>query len=158
MRLTAPRLMTAAASAVVAVGLVTSAVERSQALLGYSVAGLVGVAVGWVVLFHDDRSPVGPAVAWTVAAIAGVSLYGVLLGNFPWSTAMWPFNLAGVLALLLVFPDGARPGRPWSALPWAFLAAEARVADHPVGVNASERKSHWFAASDVAPWTSDTSL
>ena len=116
--------MTVAASAVVAAGLVIGVVERSQALLGYSVASVVGIAVGWVVLVHNDRSPVGPAVAWTVAAIAGVSLYGVLLGNLPWSTGLWPFNLAGVFALLLVFPDGRRPGKLWSALPWAFLSAE----------------------------------
>ncbi len=116
--------MTVAASAVVAAGVATGIAERSEALLGFSVAGVVAVAVGWVILLHDDRSWVGPAVAWTVAAVAGVSLVGVLFGEVPWSTGIWAFNLAGVFVLLLVFPDGPRPGKLWPKLPWAFLTAE----------------------------------
>ena len=122
--LAVPRLLTAAASAVVAAGVVTGAVDRSQPLLLYSIAGAVGVAAGWVVVRHDARSPVGPALAWSAAAIILVSLHGVLLGNLPWAVGIWPVNLAGVFALLLVFPDGARPGKLWHALPWAFAASE----------------------------------
>ena len=124
MTLTIPRLVTAAASATVVAGVVTGAVEGADLLLVFSVAAIVGVTVGWVIVRRDARSPVGPAVAWSVAAIAAVNLHNVLGSHLPWSTALWPFNLAGVFALLLVFPDGPRPGRLWFALPWAFLSAE----------------------------------
>jgi signal transduction histidine kinase len=119
---TAPRLMTLAASVVLAAGVVTGIVERSNQLVAVSAAGLVAGAVGWVVVLHDARSPVGPAVAWSAAAIVAVSLDGAV-GDLPWSTGIWPLNLAGVFALLLVFPDGTRQGRLWSALPWAFGSA-----------------------------------
>jgi hypothetical protein len=122
--LTIPRLMTVAASATVGAGVVTGVVDGSQLLLVVSVAAIVGVAVGWIIVRRDAHSPVGPSVAWSVAAIAAVNLPGVLGPHLPWSTALWPLNLAGVFALLLVFPDGPRPGRLWSTLPWAFLSAE----------------------------------
>jgi hypothetical protein len=61
-------------------------------------------------------------VPWSAAAIAAVSLHGVVGSDLPRSTGTWPFNLAGVFALLLVFPDGPLSGRPWRALPWAFAS------------------------------------
>ena len=39
------------------------------------------------------------------------------------STGLWPLDLAGLLALLLVFPDGRRPGRVWRAVPVAYAGA-----------------------------------
>ncbi len=59
---------------------------------------------------------------WSAAAVA-VSLHDALLGHVPWSTGLWPFNLAGVFALLLIFPDGPRSGGLWRALPRTFVAA-----------------------------------
>ncbi|HRD63823.1 MAG TPA: hypothetical protein PL137_23190, partial [Nocardioides sp.] len=45
------------------------------------------------------------------------------LAELPWSSGAWPLNLAGLLALMLVFPDGASSGRVWRAVPWAFGVA-----------------------------------
>jgi signal transduction histidine kinase len=39
------------------------------------------------------------------------------------STGIWPLTLAGLLALLLVFPDGRLRGRLWRAVPLAYAAA-----------------------------------
>ena len=69
---TIPRLTTLVASAVVAAGVVTGAAERSPTLLLVSGASVGGIVVGWVVVLHDADSPVGPAVAWSVAAIVAV--------------------------------------------------------------------------------------
>ncbi len=96
--------------------------------------------VGWVVVAHRPTSPVGPALAWSSASIALV-LTTELLGEsaytpdpLPLSGAarqiwvgVWPVNLAGVFALLLVFPDGRRRGWLWSALPWGFAVATLAV-------------------------------
>ncbi len=120
--MTIPRLLTVAASVVVVAALVISAVERSLALAELSVAAAFAAAVGWVIAWRDARTPVAPAAAWSVAAIVAVQLHG-RLGSIPWSTGTWPLNLAGVFALLLVFPDGPRPGRLWSTLPWTFALA-----------------------------------
>ena len=83
----------------------------------------VAVAVGWVVVRHDPTSPVGPALAWTTAAIAVITVHVGPLAELPWSSGAWPLNLAGLLALMLVFPDGRLTGWPWRAVPWAFAVA-----------------------------------
>ena len=81
------------------------------------------VAVGWVIVRHDATSSVGPALAWTTAAIAVVTAHVGPLAELPWSSGAWPLNLAGLLALMLVFPDGALSGPVWRAVPWVFGAA-----------------------------------
>jgi len=82
-----------------------------------------------------DR-PVGAALAWIGAAPAAVSAIETwgqtLLGPHPWpgATAMfilkqgvWVWNLTGLVALCLVFPDGQLSGRGWRWLPWLAIAA-----------------------------------
>lgn len=81
------------------------------------------VGVGWVVVRHDPASPVGPALAWSTAAIALTVAHVGPLADLPWSSGAWPLNLAGLLALMLVFPDGPLPGRVWRAVPWVFGVA-----------------------------------
>lgn len=123
MAITGPRVLTAAAAALVGVGLVVAAVRPSMALAAVSASALFAVSVGVVVVRRDARSPVGPAVAWSAAAIVAVVLDDELFASAPWATGLWPLNLAGVFALLLVFPDGPRPGRLWRILPWSFSLA-----------------------------------
>jgi len=99
---------------------------------------LVAVAVGWVVVARVPDSPVGPALAWTSAAVSLVALNDLLAASAYTSTPLplasfarhawvgaWPVNLAGLLALLLVFPDARRPGRVWAAVPWAYAGGTA---------------------------------
>ena len=81
------------------------------------------VVVAWLVVRHDPASPVGPALAWTTAAIAVVTAHVGRLADLPWSTGIWPANLAGLLALMLVFPGGRSEGRAWRTAPWAFAIA-----------------------------------
>jgi signal transduction histidine kinase len=145
---TASRLVTLAASAVVAAGVATGVVERSYQLLAVSAAGVVAVVVGWVVVAHDARSPVGPAVAWSGAAVAAVSLDGSV-GDLPWSTGLWPLNLAGAFALLLVFPDGPRKGRLWHAVPWAFGSAALGL---QVALWGATQDGGRVTGNEPAPW------
>lgn len=140
--------MTLAASAVVAAGLATGIAEQSYQLLAVSAAGVVSVAVGWLVVLHDGRSPVGPAVAWSGAAVAVVSLDSVA-GDLPWSTGTWPLNLAGVFALLLVFPDGLRQGRLWHALPWTFGVAALGL---QIALWGARQDGGKVTGDEPAPW------
>lgn len=145
---TVPRLLTLAASAVVGAGVATGIAEPSFQLLAVSAAGVVALAVGSVVVLHDARSPVGPAVAWSAAAVAAVSLNGAV-GDLPWSTGIWPLNLAGLLALLLVFPDGPRQGKVWYALPWAFGLAALGLQVALWGATQSDGR---VTGMEPAPW------
>lgn len=110
------RAVTSAATVVVAGGagwaLATGAWATALACLACGLA----VAAGWVVVRHDPTSPVGPALAWASAAVALVTVHELDgLAGLPWANGIWPLNLAGVVVLLLVFPDGPLPGRPWRA-------------------------------------------
>ena len=94
----------------------------------------VAVVIAWVVIYHDPRSAVAPALAWSTASIVLISgLRDIIIASADTSrplplaamlaersTGLWPLNLAGILALLLVFPDGPGRGRVWSAVPWIF--------------------------------------
>jgi signal transduction histidine kinase len=80
---------------------------------------------------------VGPALCWVGAApavVAVVEWWGdTFLGRHPWPAAeavwilaqgFWVWNLAGFVALCLVFPDGALAGQLWRRLPlFAVVAA-----------------------------------
>lgn len=57
------------------------------------------------------------------ACVAFVTGHVGPLATVPWASGFWPVNLAGLLALLLVFPSGPPAGRGWRAVPWAFGAA-----------------------------------
>ncbi len=130
------RLLAVAASAVVAVGLALGALTGAVTTLVSSAVALFAVAAAWVVVRYEPRSPVGPALAWTSASVALVTANDVLaasaytdaplpLSAFArhWWVGCWPVNLAGVLALLLVFPSGRRRGWLWSAVPWVYAVA-----------------------------------
>jgi signal transduction histidine kinase len=116
------------AAVVVAASLV---VGLSTGRTGDVLAGLAAlgsVTVGALVLARRPTAAVGPALAWCGAAPLVVVLagqYGATAdgeGAWPGAAAvaavavgLWPLNVAGLVALLLVFPDGARPGPVWRA-------------------------------------------
>lgn len=103
-----------------------------------NLALLVAVGVGWLIVLRRPHSPVGPALAWCSAAVAlsmtadyladgalGPAVAGALQNV---AVGLWPLNLAGVCALLLVFPDGRPAGRLWRFTPWLFGLAAVAVA------------------------------
>ena len=83
----------------------------------------IAVAVAWVIVRYDPTSVIGPAVAWTTAPIALVGSHVGPLAALPWSSGAWPLNVAGLLALMLVFPAGELLSARWRIVPWVFLAA-----------------------------------
>ncbi len=139
MRLVTGRVGVALAGAVVTA---TIAVGVAAGRGGDVLAGgaaLVSLGVGVLVLVHRPTSPVAPALAWCAAAplvVVLVEQYGMTAAGgrgAPGAAAaatvaagLWPLNVAGLVALLLVFPDGSRPGRRWRApallLPLAMAA------------------------------------
>ena len=124
-----PRLLTGLATATVAVaGGYAAAVSDWEALTACLACGFA-VAVAWVVVRHDRSSPVGPALAWSTASIALVAAHVGPLAALPWSTGIWPLNLAGLLALMLVFPGGSTRGPvPRAAVALFAVATVASVA------------------------------
>jgi signal transduction histidine kinase len=107
-----------------------------NALIGLTPALLLGLLVAW----RRPESPAGPALVALAAAPAltwGLEQWGA---TFPTARPLplahvgaflaggiWVFNLAGFVALCLVFPNGRLPGRYWRAVPWCFLGAAALV-------------------------------
>ena len=124
-----PRLLTGLATATVAVaGGYAAAVSDWEALTACLACGFA-VAVAWVVVRHDRSSPVGPALAWSTASIALVAAHVGPLAGLPWSSGIWPLNLAGLLALMLVFPGGSTRGPvPRAAVALFAVATVASVA------------------------------
>ena len=99
--------------------------------------GLVPLALGWLIAVRAPAGPVGAAVAWLAASLLVVPALEAW-GRAPWpgadflaalSVVAWPWQLAGFLVLLLVFPDGLLPGRRW-----AVVAAGIPVSALAVGV------------------------
>ena len=93
----------------------------------------IPVMAGWVVIRHVPTSPTGPALAWTGGAISLVNARDVIAASdvtehpLPLAaqvasatTGLWPLELAGVLALLLLFPDGGLRGWAWRLIPWVY--------------------------------------
>ena len=120
----AARLLTGgAAVAIVALGTV-SVVRNDPGRLLETALCAGAVVVGAVLVRREPRSPVGPALAWTTGSLAFVGIHD-LLPELPWSVGVWPVNLAGLFALLLVFPAGRRPGLTWRLAPWLFVIASA---------------------------------
>lgn len=124
----AVRVVTGAATAVVVVCLGAGVVAGSEEGVVTGCLALVPVAVAWVVVRNRHESPVGPALAWTSGSIALPTLAsmapsGSMIADA--SVGLWPLNVAGFVALLLVFPDGRRRGWFWSLVPWMFAAATA---------------------------------
>lgn len=116
------------AAAVVVTGLVIGLVDaRAQDVLA-ALAAAVSVGVAVVVQAHRPAAAVAPALAWCGAAPLAVALverYGQTAGTpTPLPAAvlvadaavgLWPLNVAGLVALLLVFPDGCHRGWVWRA-------------------------------------------
>ncbi len=98
-----------------------SAVQSRDGSAWLVAPGLVAVIAGWVVVWRVPTSLVGPALAWSSGAIALVLLGERLVP--PASVGLWPINLVGLFALLLVFPDGPSRGPLWRGLPWLYVAA-----------------------------------
>ncbi len=125
----ASRLLTGLASLGVLVSATYTAAIREWGAFVPCLACGYAVLVAWLVVRHDSASPAGPALAWTTASVALVTAHVGPLAELPWSTGIWPANLAGLLALMLVFPGGRSEGRVWRTVPWAFaLATLAMVA------------------------------
>ncbi len=135
------RVLTGLATAAPLVGAALStAIGDPAGSLG-ALGCLAAVIAGWVVVINRPTSPVGPALAWTGGAVA-VSFINDILSESWYSedplplasvarhvgAGLWPINLAGVFALLLVFPNGRRPGRFWATLPWMYATASCAMA------------------------------
>lgn len=98
---------------------------------------LGAVMLGWLIVLRRADSPVGPALAWCGAAVAvsmgtehvGGGAAGAWAASVvgPVTVGLWPANLAGLFALLLVFPDGLLTGRIWRWAPWIFGISTAVV-------------------------------
>ena len=127
------RGLTVLATAVVAGGAALAVTVGDGPATLACLAGFVAVATGWVVARREPRSAVGPALAWSSGAVALVLSIEVLArssyGSSPLPLAevarplwvgVWPIHLAGVLVLLLVFPDGSVISRRWIAVPMAY--------------------------------------
>jgi signal transduction histidine kinase len=134
------QLLTTVATATVVGGTTLSALTGDVPGALMSLAGLVAVGVGWVVLAHEPSSPVGPAIAWSSASVAAVLSIDALAASFDSASPLplagparlvavgsWPLNLAGILALLLVFPGGRPRAAIWRAVPWGYATATACV-------------------------------
>ncbi len=142
-------MWTASATLVLVVGLVGGLVTARVELAAAAGLGLVCASMAWVIQVRVPKSPVAPALAWCSASVVLVLIVDALsdgaLGprvsalTALFATAIWPLNLAGLLALLLVFPDGRRRGPLDRAVPWLFLGASALLlgglwgGDEPAG-------------------------
>ena len=157
------RALTAAATAVPGGGIGVSLLSRhadSDDLVGHGLA-LVAVAVAWVIVVRVPESPAGPALAWTSAAVSLVAINDVFAASAYTSTPLplaslarhvwvgaWPVNLAGLLALLLVFPDGRRPGRFWVAVPVVYAAGTALM----MAATWDAQQVNGAVVGEGAPW------
>ena len=144
--------------------------EVYVALVALPPSVLLGVILAW----RRPDSPAGPALVWLATAPCltwVVESWGQTYGTTrPWPGAYlgsvvgpgaWVFNLAGFVALCLVFPDGLLPGRRRRALPWVILAVAVAVnaivsaqsavyGDLPAGEAAVTRGFVAWLAVDVA--------
>ncbi len=154
------RAWAGAATLVTVAGIALGLVDGNVPATVACVAGLVAVATGWVVVDRAPTSAVGPALAWSSAGVACVMLVEILAGSAyeaspyplaalvrPLWVGIWPLNLAGVMALLLVFPEGRLTDRRWWAVAcgyavgtgltvassWGAREVDNRIVDGPSG-------------------------
>ncbi|WP_344651611.1 sensor histidine kinase [Cryptosporangium japonicum] len=89
----------------------------------------VPVVLGALLGARTPHNPVGPALSWVGAAPAvvfAVENWGARPGSGPLGVVapgVWVWNLAGFVALCLVFPDGLLPGARWRRAAWLTGAA-----------------------------------
>lgn len=134
------RVLTAVATGVTGAGVALAVVDRDGPATLTCLAALVAVAIGWVVVRREPTSAVGPALAWSSTGVACVMTVEVLARSTyeaspyplaslarPFWIGMWPVNLAGVLVLLLVFPDGRLLDRRWLFLPVGYAIGTAAM-------------------------------
>lgn len=127
------RVLTAAAIGITGAGLALAVVDRDGAAALTCLAAVFAVGCGLVLVRREPSSAVAPALAWSSAGASTVMLVEVLARSSydpsphpfaelarPIWVGIWPVNVAGVLVLLLVFPDGRLPGRRWAVLPGIF--------------------------------------
>lgn len=127
------RVLTTAATGMTGAAVTLVVVDRDGPAILACLAALVAVAVGWVVVRREPTSAVGPALAWSSTGVACVMAVEVLARSAydaspyplaslarPFWVGVWPVNLAGVMALLLVFPDGRLLDRRWLVLPVGY--------------------------------------
>ncbi len=149
MRPLATRLLTALATVFVVAAVLLELAAGEVVAAAVDGTGLVALVMAWVIVMRLPASPVGPALAWCSGATGLVrSVDGVAAGAFGDQLAshahvindgIWPINLAGLLALLLAFPDGRLRGRPWSFVPWLFILGGVLIlcglwgSDEPTG-------------------------
>lgn len=161
------RVLTALALVVPVLGLCLGGRNDSADLLTH-VANLMVVCVAIAIVRRVPSSPVGPALAWSSASVSFALVNDAVAASFftddplplaglfrhVWA-GLWPVNLAGLFALLLVFPDGRRRGRYWAALPFFYAAAvgamvfamwDAREVDGQVVGGRSDRVHEVFGA------------
>jgi signal transduction histidine kinase len=169
------RTLTGAATLVVGLDLVVGSYARASGasadptwLWAQPVAGMFCLAVAWLLVRHDATSPVGPALAWVSASVSLVAVVEIVAASAysehplpladlvrPWWNSVWPLQLAGVFALLLVFPDGRRTGRGARWAPAVFVAACAGIA---VGMFGSQRVGDELVGGVSSPLTATGSL
>lgn len=119
--------------AVVVAGQATGNADRAAPPLAVVLATAVPVLAAWLILRHDRTTPTAPSLAWAGGSIAACFVVEALSrSQLPGAgvaakvaVGLWPLNVAGVLALMLVFPHGRLPGRLWSWLPAVFVASTA---------------------------------
>lgn len=114
-----------------------AALSPSQDAVPPALTLLGAVVLGWLIVVRRTDSPVGPALAWCGAAVAvsmtaehvadGAAGAGAASLVGPVAVGLWPVNLAGLFALLLVFPEGLPPGRIWRWVPWLFVVSTGVV-------------------------------
>lgn len=86
----------------------------------------VPIALGWLVWRGAPVSVIGPALTWAGAATVttrAVEVWGLTdTSAAPWwgsgavavlGPGVWPWQLMGFVALVMLFPDGLLPGRRW---------------------------------------------
>ncbi|MFR9779891.1 sensor histidine kinase [Micromonospora sp. MS34] len=81
---------------------------------------VVPLVLGWLLVVRAPGSPVGPVLTWLAALMLATP--AIDWGQW-WAAAVWPWQLVGFMALLLVFPDGLPPGWWWRSAALAVPVA-----------------------------------
>ncbi|MFC9690911.1 histidine kinase [Kribbella sp. NPDC056951] len=111
-----------AATCVCLAAVAALALGRSAELTPVFVLDAVPLGLGWLLVVRAPGYVVGPVLTWLAASLAVVPAVEAWSGP-----GVWPWQLVGFLALLLVFPDGLLPGRRWRAVAFAVPGAALLV-------------------------------